>query len=286
MTISRRRFQAAVLGMAGMVLSPWGRLGPTPTRAEEDCADRPIKVLLIGKDRDHPPGTHEYMDECRMLAACLTRIEGVEAVVSNGWPTDPAILDGVSTIFLYTAVGGDVLFKDPARRVEMQRLLDRGCGLVSIHWSTGVSDGEPAEAQLAALGGTFDTSYSKLKFATAILRKVDPDHPIGRGWNDFEMHDEFYLELKYAQGIRPLIAVELDGVTHTLGWTLERPNGGRSFGFVCGHFHENFVNDNYRGILLNAILWTAGREVPAEGAPKAVTAEELTLSPDPRRGTK
>ena len=44
------------------------------------------KIVLIGHDRDHPFGTHEYMADCRLLAKCLEQTPGVEAVVSNGWP--------------------------------------------------------------------------------------------------------------------------------------------------------------------------------------------------------
>src|SRR3954451_10167186 len=96
-------------------------------------AEKKVKVLLIGKDRDHPFQTHEYMVECELLARCLRQTPGVEAVVSNGWPTDPKILDGVSTIVFYTQKGGNVLFGAEARR-QAEDLLKNGVGLVAIHW--------------------------------------------------------------------------------------------------------------------------------------------------------
>src|SRR5215471_4330059 len=50
------------------------------------AADPKAKILLIGKDLDHARNTHTYMSDCELLAKCLRQTEGVEAVVSNGWP--------------------------------------------------------------------------------------------------------------------------------------------------------------------------------------------------------
>ena len=90
--------------LAALSAAPAAEVRPATTR-----------VLLIGKDRDHPPDSHEYMFECELLAKCLRQNPGVEAVVSNGWPADPTALDGVKAIVLYTQLGGDVLL-DPAHR--------------------------------------------------------------------------------------------------------------------------------------------------------------------------
>ena len=83
-------------------------------------------------------------------------------------------------------------------------------------------------------------------------------------------------------------------------WAIERPDGGRGFGFTGGHFHKNWGNENFRKVVLNAILWTAKVEVPAEGAQTpSVTADELkenldekgqkkpaTAAPAPKREEK
>ena len=47
-----------------------------------------------------------------------------------------------------------------------------------------------------------------------------------------------------------------------VAWAYERSEGGRGFGFTGGHNHVSWQDDNYRKIMLNAILWTAGMEVP------------------------
>src|ERR1700737_3462712 len=78
------------------------------------------KILLIGKDRDHAYATHTYMDDCDLLAKCLRQTTGVEAVSSNGWPKDAALLKDVTAIVLDTRMGGNVLFGGPQRSQAME----------------------------------------------------------------------------------------------------------------------------------------------------------------------
>ncbi len=42
-------------------------------------------------------------------------------------------------------------------------------------------------------------------------------------------------------------------------------DGGRGFGFVGAHYHKNWHMEPFRKLILNAILWVAGAEVPAGG---------------------
>ena len=48
-------------------------------------------------------------------------------------------------------------------------------------------------------------------------------------------------------------------------WASERPGGGRGFGFTGGHVHWNWAHPDYRKLVLNAIAWIAGAEVPENG---------------------
>jgi hypothetical protein len=53
-------------------------------------------------------------------------------------------------------------------------------------------------------------------------------------------------------------------------------------GFTGGHAHKNWGNDNFRKLILNALLWTAKMEVPAEGVQSSVSEEELKANLDPK----
>jgi hypothetical protein len=63
-----------------------------------------------------------------------------------------------------------------------------------------------------------------------------------------------------------------DQVPQTLAWVVENPNNSRGFGFTGGHFHQHWANPGYRQLVLNAIVWTAGLEVPENGVSSNVAA--------------
>src|SRR5690349_5111838 len=104
-------------------------------------AEKKAKILLIGKDLDHARNTHTYISDCELLAKCLAQTDGVETVVSNGWPRDPAAVQGVTAIVLHTRLGGTVLFRGP-QRLQVEELLRQGVGVTAIHWGTGAETPE------------------------------------------------------------------------------------------------------------------------------------------------
>jgi type 1 glutamine amidotransferase len=255
------------------------------------AADGKTKVLLLGKDRDHPYTEHEYMTDCELLARCLRQTPGVEAVVSNGWPRDPAVLKGVTAIALYTRKGGNIFFASPARR-QVEELLKQGVGLTVIHWSTGADRGPQAEPWLRAVGGWFDyhgkqarvRGNSRYTVTTAKVHRADPSHPVCRGWKDYTLREEYYLDMVFRPDIKPVITVTVKGKDYPWAWVYERPGGkgGRTFGFLGGHFHASFGEKPFRQAIINGILWTARRDVPGGGAPCRITARDMELPPDMR----
>jgi hypothetical protein len=60
------------------------------------------------------------------------------------------------------------------------------------------------------------------------------------------------------------------------------PDGGRGFGFTGGHKHKNWGDDNYRKVMLNALVWLAKAEVPANGVESTVSEEDLKQNLDPK----
>ena len=70
------------------------------------------------------------------------------------------------------------------------------------------------------------------------------------------------------------------GREETLGYAVERADGGRGFGFTGAHFHKNWGDDNFRKLILNSILWTAKAEIPKGGVSSKVTAEDLAKNLD------
>ena len=64
-------------------------------------------------------------------------------------------------------------------------------------------------------------------------------------------------------------------------WVSENENGSRGFGFTGGHYHDNWQDDNFRKVVLNAIGWIAHVDIPENGIPSQTpTMEELKENQD------
>jgi len=72
------------------------------------------------------------------------------------------------------------------------------------------------------------------------------------------------------------------GAREVLAWAFQRPEGGRGFGCTGGHFHRNWESDDFRRLMLNALVWVSGLEVPDDGVACTVTADDLAANLDPK----
>ncbi|WP_197442710.1 ThuA domain-containing protein [Lignipirellula cremea] len=263
-------------GLLGLTL-----VGATPGVAAEPEETR-AKVLFVGKQPDHPYGSHMYLHTCGMLAECLTHTAGVETVVSDGWPKDPKTLQGVTTIVVYTTPGAEFLLDGP-HRDQFAGMMKRGVGLVTLHWASAIRQANVERLGpiwLGVLGGTWVSNVG-LHTGESRLEQLQPEHPICRGWKPYDLHDEYYLNPTITPQAAPLLQVTAKEKPVVVGWTFEREGGGRSFGTTLGHYYRNFEREPFRQMVVNGILWTAQLEVPAQGASIQVSAAKLSLPPDP-----
>lgn len=242
------------------------------------------KILLIGKQPDHPWGTHMYLHTCEMLTKCLEQAEGVETVVSDGWPEDPEVLKGVDTIVVYTTPAAELLLDGPGAK-QFEAMMEEGVGLVTIHWASSVHQknlDRLGKKWMSYLGGTWVSNVG-LSTNKSQLVQLLPEHPVSRGWKQYELHDEYYLNPTMGEA-KPLLQVEAKGGQKVVvGWVHERKKGGRAFGTTLGHFYRNFQQESFRRMIVNGILWTAGTPVPEKGAKVTLSEKELALPPKPRQ---
>ena len=249
---------------------------------------KPKKIVLIAGplDASHPAGTHEYEKTVRAFKYCLENASNVKDLRVeahlNGWPEKPATLDDADAIVLVSS-GSDrkesdhpILVSDRLAVIEKQ--MKRGCGLCLIHWSTFVPREKAGDKVLEWVGGYFDYEsgpakngwYSKIQ--TVTVKATPGRHPITSGVAPFEVKDEFYYNIRFREKdprLVPILTVPMKGEgdvgDHTVAWAVERNKGGRGFGFTGGHYFDNWANDSYRKLALNAILWTAHVDVPDGG---------------------
>lgn len=263
--------------------------GPkTPT---ENVQGAKKKVVLIpGKD-SHGIGEHEHLGGCQLLARLLNEnMPSIEAVVTEqGWPTDTTILDNADAILMYSD-GGEGHMVIP-HMAHIDRLMKKGVGLVNLHYAVEIPKGEGGNNFLNWMGGYFETHWSVNPFWTARFDKF-PNHPITRGVQPFEARDEWYYHMRFVENDTNLVpilqqlphdsslsrpdgphsnnaavkkAVLEDKQPQVVAWAYTRPDGGRGFGFTGGHQHSNWKIDDFRKIVLNAIVWAAKMEVPESG---------------------
>jgi len=260
-----RLLSLLTLFLAGSSLVAGGKAGP--------------RVLLIGHNPDHPHGSHMYMHTCGMLAKCL-ELNKVDAVVSNRWPKDPAMLKGVKAIVLYTSPAAEVLLEGP-HRAEVDKLMASGVGLVTIHWASTVYQknlDRLGPTWKRYLGGTWISNVG-LSGGKSTLKQLLPKHPISHGWTAYEIDDEYYLNPVLDKAKPYLQVTERKGKDVIVGWVHERDGGGRSFATTLGHPYANFQREPFRRMIVNGILWAAQVDVPADGARVDISKEDLALPP-------
>jgi type 1 glutamine amidotransferase len=247
-----------------------------------DPAARPKRVLLIAGKPSHGKGEHDHENGVMLLKHCLDKSPNagpIETEVAfNGWPEDVGLLDNLDAILLY-ADGSEGLpfFATPERQEKIRTLMDRGVGLVCLHFAVAPPRTEAAEALfLQWLGGYYKDGHSKNPVNEVEVTPAAPDHPICRGLKPYTMVEEFYYQLKFDEGGGKIVSIVTGQLPkdapkpETLAWAFERKSGGRSFGFTGGHFHKSWSVESYRKMVLNAILWTACMDVPQDGVQSTV----------------
>jgi type 1 glutamine amidotransferase len=261
-------------------------------------ADGRKKIVMVAGKPSHGKGAHEFNAGTMILKKCLDATPGVLATAYySGWPADPTAFDNADGILLYMDGGSGHPVIQRNRLAEIDRLIERGVGLCCAHYAVEVPKEKGGPDLTKWIGGYYETGYSinphwDAKFAAL------PNHPVTRGVEPFTINDEWYYNIRFPEGlsgIKPLlVATPPDATRRTeaakshpgreevVAWSIERPDGGRGFGFTGGHNHANWGNDNFRKLILNALLWTAQAEVPDSGVPSHVTPDELTKNLDPK----
>mgnify|MGYP001339609375 FL=1 len=254
-----------------------------------EAADKSKVVFISGKP-SHGRLAHEHRAGNILLANALNDSGlSVQATVLKdiGYPKEGSVLDDADTIVIFcTGHGGHVLNK---KLKEFDALMNKGKGVVMIHWATEAVKGDPAEKFLEWMGGVCDLHWS---VNPHWIPKFKPrKHEIWNGVNAFSVNDEWYYHMRFVKnmkGVTPILTdvppastlkrsdgarsgnptvrkAVANGETQHVAWAYERSNGGRGFGFTGGHVHMNWQNDDNRKLMLNAILWTAKVTIPKSG---------------------
>lgn len=297
------RVLAAVL----IIVLPFTATGGNPTEQsgvplEVDSPDpRLAKIVLVAGRASHGPGEHEFFAGTALLMNMLKQTPGVWPVMArDGWPKNEAIFRNAKAVVFYMdgRSGHEIIKQDRMKLV--QRLIDAKAGFVNLHYAVDY-DPKPGETILKWMGGYYDARVSINPHWTADF-KLLPEHPITRGVKPFAILDEWYYNMKFVEGLKGVTPIlkatppdatrkTADAATHpgreeVVAWAYDRADGGRGFGFTGGHFHRNWADENFRRLVVNAILWSANVDVPEGGAPVALNIDDVDRNLDPKRAAK
>ena len=266
-----------------------------------DAQAQTKKILFLAGARSHASGEHEFNAGCTLLAKALNEQSGldVEASVIQGWPEDETAFDDVAAIIIYSDAT-KVVGKDWEKA---DQLVKAGVGIMFMHYAVHPNIEMGEKYFRPWIGAAMETGYSVNPHWVADLRAM-PKHPISNGVPDIvPAYDEFYYNMRFQkdrgkvqdlitampskQRIKRIINLwneygsESIGKDQTLMWGKEREDGGRGVGFTGGHYHRNWGSDGFRQLVLNAIVWVTGMEVPADGVKSnPLTEDDLNANLD------
>lgn len=262
------------------------------------------KIVLVAGPRSHGYNAHEHKAGNLLLAKWLNEnVPGIYAATyDNGWPKDPTAFDNADAISMFCDGGGGHV---AMRRLdEVDAMAKKGMGIACLHYGVEIPKGRPGNSMLNWTGGYFETFWSVNPHWRAEFKEF-AKHPITRGIKPFAIDDEWYYHMRFVEdmeGVTPVLtAIPPDstrrkgndahganrtvfarkGMPEHVGWAYERPGGGRGFGFTGGHWHHNWAHNDFRKLVLNALVWITGLDVPDNGVESRVpTIEELEANQD------
>ena len=296
-TLSRRSFLgAAAVTVGGLAVSSSFAAAPSK------------KLVMLAGKPSHGPMEHEFNAGVLLLKKCLANVPGLEVEhYQNGWPDSEKAFEGASGILLYSDGGGGHPFVQQNHLSIIGDFMSRGVGLMCAHFAVEVPKDKAGQKFQDWIGGYYEDKWSCNPMWSPEYNEL-PKHEITRGVKPFSIRDEWYFNMRFRpemKGVTPILSAKpsdavrdgpyvypkgpyehiqkAKGQTETMMWAVERADGGRGVGFTGGHFHKNWLDDNFRKVVLNAMAWICKLEVPGDGVASTVVEADLKQNLDPKK---
>ncbi|MCA9138072.1 MAG: ThuA domain-containing protein [Planctomycetales bacterium] len=277
------------------------------------------KIVLVAGKPSHPARMHEFNAGVQLMHKCLAGVPDVDVqFVLNGWPEDESIFDDADAVVFYMDGGGkhEIVQEDGRRLKMIEKWTERGVGLGFMHYGVEVLADQAGNEMKRWIGGHYEHMFSCNPMWEPAFVSF-PEHPVTQGVKPFDIKDEWYFNMRFVSDMAGNEPAETNGLkfvpilvatpssevrdgpyvypkgpyphiqaskgrAEAMMWTVERADGGRGFGFTGGHFHDNWGNDDFRKVVLNAVLWIAKADVPEQGVESTVTQADLDANLDPK----
>lgn len=215
---------------------------------------RPIRVVLVAGPKDHGPGEHDYPAWQNAWKELLAAADNIDVATAWDWPAKEEFQKADVMVFYQHGDWND------KRAADIDAFLDRGGGLVYIHWAVDGRKGAPDFAKRIGLAagppgikfrhGPLDLEFNK-----------DRPHPVARNFDRLAMVDESYWKMTGNLAKDRVIAWgKEDNEPQPLFWSLEHGKS-RVFVSIPGHYSWSFDDPLFRMLLLRGIAWTAKEPV-------------------------
>lgn len=262
---------------------------------EVDATDPALaKIVLLAGAPSNKSGQHEYFAGCALLMKWLKATPGVWPVMArDGWPKNEKIFEKARAVVYFGDGGGKQPFLDADRWQVLKRTMAGDTGLVLLHQAVDFPLGPQTDQVKSWLGGVFLKDIGCRGHWDMEFNEF-AKHPVLGGVSGFAAPlDGWLYNLHFAPDIVPLLsgtvpdksrstadAKQHAGRPEVVAWGYQRPGGGRSFAFTGCDLHRNWGVEGQRRLVTNGVLWSAGVEVPAGGAPVPMAGGALATNLD------
>jgi type 1 glutamine amidotransferase len=218
---------------------------------------RPINMVLVAGKKDHGFGEHDYPRWQHVWSHLLAM--AVDTQVSTAWKWPSRLQWKEADVLVFFKKGN----WSPERTTQLKTFVSQGGGAVFIHWAC--ESGGHAADLANMLGLASDAGQTKYRHGLIdLMFEGGSEHPITRGFETTQFHDESYWNLVGdPKRLNTLATCKEHGETHPLFWTLT-PMGedqGRMFVSIPGHYSWTFDDPLFRVLLLRGIAWSAKEPV-------------------------
>ena len=190
----------------------------------------------------------------------FNKIEGFNVTISMQPQANNLIAKG-------EAVNYDViLFYDSWKTIDEKEkrayfdLLEKGVGMVFMHHALVSYQEWPEFVQI--IGGKYKkprfkgdtTNLSDFKHDIQMRIETNPNHEITANINDFDIHDEGYMNIDVLPTVTPVLTTDHPYSDMFVGWAHQVKNS-RVVYLMPGHDRHGLTNPIYKEIIFNAINW-------------------------------
>jgi hypothetical protein len=273
-------------------------------------------IYFLSGPKDHAwNGRHETEKDLLVLQRCIdsiTNIKGVKIVTKfiakrtehdiNDIKDAAAIIIECSSESSTTKFQTNPLF--PANTSPKNNTYDKdvlaylnqldslhkaGMGIMILHWGIATDNQRARDYYISWFGGSSMPNYTQnpLGFWSITPMDAGKKHPIMQGVGAWTYKDEIFSRLVVTPGDEKHRTNLLMGETprsnmgaiapRCVAWAYQ---DGLSRGLLWGgmDYHAGLLDENYRRFLMNAIVWTAGIEVPKGGVKSSAKGLQIALS--------